>query len=770
MRVLFFLIMLFAISTVSAKRIFVDNTATSGLNNGSTWVNAYQNLDTAFAKSVPGDTLWVAAGRYYTSSNRDVPFYLPNKVSVFGSFNKTEADESERKFTQYKTYLDGDIGIKGNSSDNSRRILSIQKTDSTTIFDGFHLVNANNDFVIGEGAALRIDSAFVSIRNCVFANNISRGSGAGVYATFGQRIEFISCSFINNAVKGTFSGSGGACYIQSNCSFQSCVFNSNICELKNGGACVATKKTAFYDCKFTSNQAKYSAALSLPNNKNDRCIIERCMFSNNRSSDGSGAAVSYTAFDSSSIEINNSLFVGNYAKSGNIINIADFGKMKSAFINNCTFSGNKVDGTNSTLIEATSRTRITNSIFWDNAVNKFVFYEVADFGLNPQVKNCIVEGGSSYGQKISNLNPNFIKSKSSQLAPFKDSGLNYRLSIGSFAIDGGDSVYLSVKERKDLDLKKRVFNNNIDFGSYESTNPVWIITVKDSLNGGLSTGSGSFPKDSMVVLVSHSFACSQFYAWMENGKVLSTDSIFKFKADKNRKITAIYPYKRFTLDAFVKNGALEGKVLGVGTYSCNDSLKILTAIPNACYRFVEWRENGFPISTQTNLNVKLKGNREFEAVFEKTTLTLTLSTQPANGGTVKGAGTFNCKSPTQVGAKANPGFVFFAWLDMANGYVVSKDSNYSFSINSDRELRAWFQVNTGIESHFKSLGFYPNPCHDFLNLQLEIRQYQIFNIEGQLIKSGKEQAIDVKSLLPGIYLLEVMDAFGDMQRIKFVKE
>jgi hypothetical protein len=768
-RLVLFLFLIFSAS-LHAKRIFVDNTALTGLNNGSTWVNAYLNLDTAFAKSLPGDTLWVAAGRYYTSSNRDVPFNLPNKVSVFGSFNKTEADESERKFTMYKTYLDGDIGVKGNTSDNSRRILSIQKTDSTTIFDGFHLVNANNDIVIGEGAALRIDSAFVSIRNCVFQNNQNKGSGAGVYATFGQRVEFISCSFINNAVKGSFSGSGGACYILSNCSFQNCIFNNNSSAVGSGGACQAAKNVAFYDCKFSSNQAAYSGALSLINKIKDRCIVERCIFSNNISNVGSGAAISFTAFDTSSIEINNSLFVGNYAKSGNMINITDYGKMKSALINNCTFSGNKVGGTNTTFISATSGTSITNSIFWDNAVSKFVFYEIADFGFNPQVKNCIVEGGSAYGQKISNLNPGFIKPKSSLLAPFKDSGLNYRLNIGSFAIDGGDSVYLSVKERKDLDLKKRVFNNNIDFGSYESTNPVWIIAVKDSLNGGLSTGFGSFPKDSMVVLVSHPFACSNFYAWMENGKVLSTDSVFKFKADKNRKITAVYPYKRFALNALIKNGALEGKVLGVGTYNCNDSLKTLTAIPDACYRFVEWRENGFSISTQAKLNVKLKSNREFEAVFEKITSKLTLSTQPINGGTVTGAGTFNCKSPVQVGVKANPGFVFFAWLDMANGYIVSKDSNYSFSINSDRELRAWFHVNTGIESPFKSLGFYPNPCHDYLYLQSEINQYQIFNAEGQLIKVGVEQTIDVKNLLPGMYLLEVYDASDYKQRFKFVKE
>ena len=770
MRRLLLLFFLIYHSGAYAIRIYVDNTAVTGFNDGTSWVDAYLNIESAFVKAKPGDVIWVAAGRIYASSNRDVSYKLPNKVAVYGGFLRTEADESERDLTLYKTYLDGDIGIKGNSSDNSRRILSISHTDSTTILDGFHLVNANNDFVIGQGAALFLDSAFVSIRNCVFQNNISRGSGAGVYATFGQRIEFISCSFINNAVKGSFSGSGGACNIQSNCSFQSCVFNSNSCELMNGGACVATKKTAFYDCKFTSNKAKYSAALSLPNNKKNRCIIERCIFSNNTSSEGSGAAISFTDLDSSSIEINNSLFVGNKSKLGNIININDYGKMKSSFINNCTFSGNKVDSLSTVLIKATSSTYITNSIFWDNAVNKFLYFDVADFGLNPKVKSCIVEGGFAYGEKISNRNPYFIKSKSSQLAPFNDSGLNYRLNIGSYAVDGGDSIFLSLKERKDLNRSTRVLKNNIDFGAYESTYQNWTISVKDSLNGGYSIGAGVFPNDTMVVLVANEFSCSKFYAWMENGKIVSTDSIYTFKADKNRKITAVYPYKQNTINVIVKNGLLEGRIFGSGIFSCNDSMRTITASPNTCYRFVEWRENGFSVSTQPNLSIKLKTNREFEAVFEILVPKLTLTSQPGNAGVLSGGGIYNCQSSAHIMARAKKGFAFYAWRDKITGNNVTSDTMYDFIINTNRELVAIFNQSTGITNNTKSLGFYPNPCHDFLNLQFEILQYQIYNIEGQLIKSGKEQAIDVKSLLPGIYLLEVMDAFGDMQRIKFVKE
>lgn len=773
MRLLVIILSLVFCSSLHAKRIFVDNTAISGLNNGSTWVNAYLSLDTAFAKSQIGDTIWVAAGRYYPSQNSSLAFSLPKGTSVFGGFSKTEAYESERKLDMYKTYLDGDVGVKGKQSDNSNRLLNVIDADILSVLDGFNLVGAYNSNMTVDGGALYIFNSKINVRNCNFENNYVAGSGAAVLIKQAKEAGFYDCFFKNNKSGISTFGYGGAVYSVNSMqtTFQSCQFINNN-TVNAGGACQFYNAVTLIDCNFKSNKANYSGAVQMSITNRSTSYVTRCIFSGNSSIQGSGAAFGCYLRDTASLVVSNSLFVGNYAKSGSIV-YTDmlWSGIPLVKLNNCTFSGNN-NGTGSAVLKTIDNSKISNSIFWNNGSGMSVFF-VGDKLGSPFVSSCLMDGGFAGIPGVlngMNKNPNFEKFNSPSQAPFTDSALNYQVKIGSPVIDAGDSVFKLQDGQLDLKKSKRVFSNNVDLGVYESASSSWRITLKDSLYGGSSTGQGLYPNDSLVRLKAKSLSCNYFYGWMENNVLVSTDSVFEFKASKNRKITAVYPFKQFNINVLVKNGILEGSIQGAGTYYCYDSVKIITAIPNACYRFVEWRENGFPISTQTNLNVKLKGNREFEAVFEKTTSTLTLSTQPANGGTVKGAGTFNCKSPTQVGAKANPGFVFFAWLDMANGYVVSKDSNYSFSINSDRELRAWFQVNTGIESHFKSLGFYPNPCHDFLNLQFEIRQYQIFNVEGQLIKSGKEQAIDVKSLLPGIYLLEVMDAFGDIQRIKFVKE
>ena len=97
----------------------------AGIGDGSTWLNASADIQAMIDSSLAGDTVWVAAGTYYPTSDplgnpspadpRDKTFALKNGVKVFGSFAGTEASLSQRTLAVINanaSVLSGDIGIE----------------------------------------------------------------------------------------------------------------------------------------------------------------------------------------------------------------------------------------------------------------------------------------------------------------------------------------------------------------------------------------------------------------------------------------------------------------------------------------------------------------------------------------------------------------------------------------------------------------------------------------------------------------------------------
>lgn len=76
------------------------------------------------------------------------------------------------------------------------------------------------------------------------------------------------------------------------------------------------------------------------------------------------------------------------------------------------------------------------------------------------------------------------------------------------------------------------------------------------------------------------------------------------------------------------------------------------------------------------------------------------------------------------------------------------------------------------------LKVYPNPTNDFLNLIVqdynnEWLSYQLYNINGQIIKRGKvigiETTITMEFQVPGNYLLIVFDDQNEVKTFKIIK-
>src|ERR1700741_5059972 len=79
-----------------AQITYVDKNA-SGLNDGSSWTNAYTNLNTALTNTFSGQ-MWVAAAIYYPGNpgQNNNTFLLKSGVEIYGGFNGTETLLNQR--------------------------------------------------------------------------------------------------------------------------------------------------------------------------------------------------------------------------------------------------------------------------------------------------------------------------------------------------------------------------------------------------------------------------------------------------------------------------------------------------------------------------------------------------------------------------------------------------------------------------------------------------------------------------------------------------
>ena len=76
---------------------------------------------------------------------------------------------------------------------------------------------------------------------------------------------------------------------------------------------------------------------------------------------------------------------------------------------------------------------------------------------------------------------------------------------------------------------------------------------------------------------------------------------------------------------------------------------------------------------------------------------VTVSSNPAEGGSIEGAGTYDNGSTCTLTATANEGYTFINWTE--NGEVVFTEATYSFTVIEDRDLVANFLPVVSVSAH-----------------------------------------------------------------------
>jgi|GEM_PF-3553566 len=194
---------------------FYVNGAANGANDGSSWQDAYTDLQAALAvaagNSCGAVEIWVAAGSYTPdsgSSDRNATFLLQDNVGILGGFNGTEVSAAERDPVANPTILSGDLlgnddGTPASITDNSFHVVTGTGVTATALLDGLIISGGNADNPTSGGGFLTFGGG-PTLRNCILRDNVGDcapqlDSSGGIINVDGLTVELAS-SMANNGL------------------------------------------------------------------------------------------------------------------------------------------------------------------------------------------------------------------------------------------------------------------------------------------------------------------------------------------------------------------------------------------------------------------------------------------------------------------------------------------------------------------------------------------------------------------------------------------
>ena len=181
-----------------------------------------------------------------------------------------------------------------------------------------------------------------------------------------------------------------------------------------------------------------------------------------------------------------------------------------------------------------------------------------------------------------------------------------------------------------------------------------------------------------------------FVNWTKDGEVVWTDSIYSFTVTENAEYVAHFSLNSYEITATV-NPVEAGSVTGAGTYTYGTSCT-LTVTPNEGYTFSNWTKDGEVVSTDLTYTFTVTEDAAYVANFSVDSYTITAMANPADAGTVTGAGTYNYGTSVTLTATAEEGYIFINWTK--DGDVVSTSPNYTFTVTEDATYVANFEIAT----------------------------------------------------------------------------
>ncbi|MGD8501173.1 MAG: right-handed parallel beta-helix repeat-containing protein, partial [Phycisphaerales bacterium] len=351
--------------------VYVDADA-AGANDGSSWADAFNNLQDAITTASAGCEIRVAQGTYKPNEGlsaisaeggretivlgrpgelgRNASFQLKTGVIMEGGYaGFGQDDPDERDIEAYRTVLSGDLNgddvdvdnpwdfwREPTRAENSYHVVTGSRTDETAVLDGFIITGGNGEL----GGGMYNKDGSPTLTNCTFTGN-SATYGGGMYNEDSNPI-LTNCTFADNLALGLpgfwreslpepFGEGGGMYNSASNPTLTDSTFSGNLAP-HGGGMRNEESRPDLTGCGFVGNKASWGGGMA--NGGSDPTLTD-CVFIGNEAFAGGGMGN-----EDSSPNLTHCRFVGNEAARGGGMHNNTRSNTSSPTLANCAFTNN----------------------------------------------------------------------------------------------------------------------------------------------------------------------------------------------------------------------------------------------------------------------------------------------------------------------------------------------------------------------------------------------------------------------------------------------
>ena len=219
-------------------------------------------------------------------------------------------------------------------------------------------------------------------------------------------------------------------------------------------------------------------------------------------------------------------------------------------------------------------------------------------------------------------------------------------------------------------------------------NSYTIGATADPNEGGTIEGAGTYNHFDTCTLTATANTGYTFVNWTLNGDTISTNATYSFEVSSTADYVAHFSLNSYEITASVEPEET-GTVEGAGTYD-HFATCTLTATAATGYTFINWILDGDTVSTNATYSFEVSGAADYVAHFSLNSYTIAAVTNPEEGGTVSGDGTYHHFDTCTLTATAADNFTFHGWV--VDNMTVSTETTYTFEVSGPVTVTAVFDL------------------------------------------------------------------------------